>query len=755
MEVEESPEVTGGAASESAGTAADSKKQQLRKLLKLQLEMRRIMRLKMPKLKRRKVKQQCITLTTAADEALKGGSLESSLVVDSGTGYHIFRDGDVFEAKSSVPVRIRGVGGVQVGYKGTLKKCSLGVGIPAIHLPELPVKALLSTSGLKDFNWRIILCPVSGDKIENVMTGAMISLYSINKLPTISSLQFGSEFTEGLICSPVVDEDQMAFTVESMPMHLKRATKTTLTRLQAKHAKQLKEKRISRLVEHRRMCHFHEDGKAAVNCHECNLYKGRLKGHEKMRKEEYVTPGPFQLFATDFFGPLKPESYRGSKYGMIYICDKCGFAWGRGIKTKDAAPILLKQAITEIRRMAGCESGKCKNADGTHIFRAVRSDNEPVLKSWEWDEVCNDHSVIKTNSVPYCPQQNGTAERFVQSIKSALRTVCANVDPRLWDFALDHCIAVWNLRQKTQSREAGPAISPQDVLNSMSQDPLLQTNVQNKRKYLRRWGCLVYWKPGRMPAEADPVAGTALQPRRRIGVHLGFSKRNSAWLVGTLEGGSLSVYETRSVTFFEDILVSDLRELDRPSSSVQEQLSELIVNNGKSPSVGAVDSQSPAVGAVDQYLDWDGDEENSGTPGVSSGQRSTTPTSNHENAQNDADVDGADAENGADAEKSKERQTTPTSLEFPSDETDQATGKKAAKSLGDDFLLQVKPLARRRSRIDADVNVTQMSLWRRCHRNADVAATQMLQTRRSKPSMGSITSKMMRNLIPLLVRCKV
>ena len=58
-----------------------------------------------------------------------------------------------------------------------------------------------------------------------------------------------------------------------------------------------------------------------------------------------------------------------------------------------------------------------------------------------------------------------------------------------------------------------------------------------------------------------------LLPKRLRGIHLGFSTKNSAWLIGTVNSeGRFSTYETRDVSFCEDILVRDVRALDVQSS---------------------------------------------------------------------------------------------------------------------------------------------------------------------------------------------
>ena len=78
------------------------------------------------------------------------------------------------------------------------------------------------------------------------------------------------------------------------------------------------------------------------------------------------------------------------------------------------------------------------------IFGGIRADNEPVLTSRAMSDVCERLNLIISHSVPYEPQMNGKAERMVQTLKSALRATMINVDPKLWDFALEYIVWVWN-----------------------------------------------------------------------------------------------------------------------------------------------------------------------------------------------------------------------------------------------------------------------------------------------------------------------
>jgi hypothetical protein len=337
-----------------------------------------------------------------------------------------------------------------------------------------------------------------------------------------------------------------------------------------------------------------------LTCHDCLQYKGRKTGHSSIRNEKFKTPAPLLLFSTDFFGKVEPTSFRGNKWGMLYICDDCGFGYAKPLARKNQAPEALEEFVHTIRKRCGVDvlTGRSDQEKTKLIVAGIHSDNEPVLKSQAWKGACDRLNIEELHSVPYSPAMNGTIERYVQSIKSALRTTAAFTDPRLWDFALEHVVKVWNMK-KRKHNSGKHCLPPEEIVNKTSNNPLRQQrDVTAKGKYLRRYGCLSYFKPHQV--KKDHEAGTALQPRRKRGMHLGFSDKNSAWLIGTYENGELKVYETRSVTFCEDILVRNIQELNQPEPSVVEQLLDRVgVEAGEGATVGVGTGPAAGEGARD------------------------------------------------------------------------------------------------------------------------------------------------------------
>ena len=70
------------------------------------------------------------------------------------------------------------------------------------------------------------------------------------------------------------------------------------------------------------------------------------------------------------------------------------------------------------------------------------------------------------------------------------------VDPRRWDFCLRHACKVCNLVPRKTDPD-GNAIPPQEWINRRTMDPIQVVNIAGKRQFLRRFGCLTIFRPGR------------------------------------------------------------------------------------------------------------------------------------------------------------------------------------------------------------------------------------------------------------------
>ena len=505
---------------------------------------------------------------------------DCSIILDSGTTTHIARDKDDFKAISSERVKIRGVTGTSVGYKGILKENELGNSIPAIYFKLLPVRMLLSAVALKNSGWHTELGnPEHGDRSTDLRTGDIVPIVIINGL-TCYELHFvedGSKdeamrYNTGFAAQTVENEDEWCqecnYLDEEVPSNI-RGTVNTQDKSKSRNSKRKKPvRKVSRLLEHQRMCHMFTDASAKCRCFDCLEFQGRKSSHDKSRDEKHANKldNPFVLFSCDFFGPVKPKSFKGNNWCLLFCCDKCGYIKAQSIERKSEAPYELIRFVNEVRRKCGCDTGSKETPDGKLCFAGIHSDNEPVFRGDLWKQAIQKTKLTELHSVPYCPQMNGTCERMVGTIKSALRTTMNNVDPRVWDFCLDHINQVFNMKNSkkaTLCAKNGTPVPccPDDIMQQETKNPFFRSG-KNKIKHLRRFGCLAWFKRDVGLLGKQHLDSTTLAPRRVRGIHLGFSSKNSSWLIGTINGeGRLAVYETVDVVFVESVLVRDIRIL--------------------------------------------------------------------------------------------------------------------------------------------------------------------------------------------------
>ena len=99
----------------------------------------------------------------------------ATVIVDSGTVYHINRRKEDFRHISQTQVRIKGVSGMSYGRKGVLKPSALGTNLPAIWYKDLPVDCLVSVEGLKQQSWETHFL-LDQNLIRNKITGDILYL---------------------------------------------------------------------------------------------------------------------------------------------------------------------------------------------------------------------------------------------------------------------------------------------------------------------------------------------------------------------------------------------------------------------------------------------------------------------------------------------------------------------------------------------------------------------------------------------------
>ncbi|CAD7943975.1 unnamed protein product [Amoebophrya sp. A120] len=405
----------------------------------------------------------------------------------------------------------------------------------------LPLDRIVSTLDLRALLWEVHLLPQS-QYLRSQVSGGRVEVVDCptRKLPTAPVVFQPREIGDVMLCNEV----ESASPVTALP---------TLTKLQA----------------HRRLCHlFNHEAPfpTSCDCPECALTKGRKKGSKNERTTTLAAQGstaPLRQINTDFYGPMPLESIRRCKLFQVFICDAVAHVWVFPVRHRNECVELAQKLVTQVRATDG-------EFIGEKVIRIIRSDNDTVYRSEENSSQLQQLEVDKDHSIPYCPQLNAVAERFMQSLGTNLRAVLCGADHRLHCYAGEYIAAVWNRIARKEYKRA-PEYNGMSPLQARlrrtdpkrnSEPVALREEREQWQSQLRRFGCLAYVML--QPREKVQKG----QPKYRKAVFLGLSKNNSAWLFGVVQkdsrtaaGTNWQEIESRDAKFVEEVVISDIDKL--------------------------------------------------------------------------------------------------------------------------------------------------------------------------------------------------
>ena len=148
--------------------------------------------------------------------------------------------------------------------------------------------------------------------------------------------------------------------------------------------------------------------KKAFHCSSCVV--GKQTRNMNKAADPRAT-APVEFMHSDLSGPIEPVAKDGFKHVMTFTDDYSSAIFVYFLKHKDDAVGALKKVLAD-----SAPFGKMKR---------LRSDNGGEYVSEEFKEIMIENCVNHQNSAPYCPHQNGTAEREVSEPCLRWRDVCS------------------------------------------------------------------------------------------------------------------------------------------------------------------------------------------------------------------------------------------------------------------------------------------------------------------------------------------
>ena len=171
-------------------------------------------------------------------------------------------------------------------------------------------------------------------------------------------------------------------------------------------------------------------------CMPCQLHKGRISNKYPVYRRNVKEP--YEVLAVDLMElPLSKKNFK-----CVLVClDLCTkFAHVVPLKSKKSRPVA---GALESRVLASVPQTP----------KVVLSDNGPEFRGKPFESLLKRYGVKHEYSVPYAAATNGGVERFNQTLRSRLATVCHG-DTRNWDKHLYQVVAQYNRTPHTETGRA-------------------------------------------------------------------------------------------------------------------------------------------------------------------------------------------------------------------------------------------------------------------------------------------------------------
>src|SRR5579872_3750864 len=148
---------------------------------------------------------------------------------------------------------------------------------------------------------------------------------------------------------------------------------------------------------------------------------------------------PLALVHGDLCSPIPELLVIGHhRYYLVLVCDGTAFVWVLSMKTKDQTAGLFRTWVLMIKKLTGRK------------LLVFRSDRGGEFMGAAFEQVLAEFGISRETSAPGQHQQNGTAERTIQSINSGAKSMMhhAGLSLGFWKLAVDAAAHVLNRSPK-------------------------------------------------------------------------------------------------------------------------------------------------------------------------------------------------------------------------------------------------------------------------------------------------------------------
>ena len=146
-----------------------------------------------------------------------------------------------------------------------------------------------------------------------------------------------------------------------------------------------------------------------TNCESCAL--GKMHRQPFPKRGSYCATQPLEIIHTDLCGPIQVESLGGSRYILMFTDDYSRYTVVYCLKSKDQTLPKFIENVSLMEKQTGL---------GERQVKVVRSDNGGEYTSSGFASYCAEKGIVHQFTNPYCPEQNGIAERLNRTIMESM-----------------------------------------------------------------------------------------------------------------------------------------------------------------------------------------------------------------------------------------------------------------------------------------------------------------------------------------------
>ena len=190
-------------------------------------------------------------------------------------------------------------------------------------------------------------------------------------------------------------------------------------------------------------------------CEACVLGKMQKKPFPK--QSQHRATRPYEIVHSDVCGPMQVESKGGSRYMLTFTDDYSRYTTAYFIKSKSEVLSKFKEYVNSVEKHTGQQIMKL-NILAEDDVKVLRSDNGGEYTSNNFAKFCVKKGISREFTVPYCPQQNGVAERMNRTIMEGARSMLyqAKLPLDFWAEACSTAVYLHNRSPTTALKNETP-----------------------------------------------------------------------------------------------------------------------------------------------------------------------------------------------------------------------------------------------------------------------------------------------------------